>query len=69
MKIKSRAQKLAEYDEHYPERIDDAVERVKRYLSQQKNPEKWVKRQKRRHFGLWKRENFVRYIFWPMSIL
>ena len=46
MKIKSRAQKLAEYDEHYPERIDDAVERVKRYLSQQKNPEKWVKKAK-----------------------
>ena len=42
MKIKSRAQKLAEYDEHYPERIDDAVERVKRYLSQQKNPEKYT---------------------------
>lgn len=46
MKIKSRAQKLAEYDEKYPERIDDAVERVKRYLSQQKNPEKWVKKAK-----------------------
>ena len=33
MKIKSRAQKLAEYDEHHPERIDDAVERVKSYLA------------------------------------
>ena len=58
MKIKSRAQKLAEYDEHYPERIDDAVERVKRYLSQQKNPEKWVKKAKEKALRIMEEREF-----------
>jgi len=44
MKIKSRDQKLAEYDAKYHDRITDATERVRQYLSTQKNPDKWIKK-------------------------
>ena len=44
MKIKTREQKLHEYNAKYPEKIIDANERVQRYLSLQKNPDKWIKK-------------------------
>lgn len=42
MKIKSRSQKLAEYNEKYQGCTRDPVQAVKEYLSKQKNPDKWV---------------------------
>ena len=38
--------------------IDDAVERVKRYLSQQKNPEKWVKKAKEKALRIMEEREF-----------
>lgn len=46
MKIKTREQKLAEYEERYPIRNPDAIERVKEYMSHQKNPAKWIQKAK-----------------------
>lgn len=46
MKIKTREQKLAEYEERYPIRNPDAIERVREYMSHQKNPAKWIQKAK-----------------------
>lgn len=42
MKIKSREQKLSEYNEKYSGRTGDPVQELQRYLAKQKNPDKWI---------------------------
>ncbi|MCM1295018.1 MAG: RusA family crossover junction endodeoxyribonuclease [Muribaculaceae bacterium] len=42
MKIKSRDQKLAEYEEKHSGRTGDPVQELQRYLAKQKNPDKWI---------------------------
>jgi len=42
MKIKTRDQKLAEYEEKHSDRTGDPVQELKRYLATQKNPDKWI---------------------------
>lgn len=46
MKIKSRDQKISEYNERYSSRTDDPEEITKQYLATLKNPDKWVKKAK-----------------------
>lgn len=42
MKIKTREQKLTEYNEKYSGCTGDPVQELKRYLSTVKNPDKWI---------------------------
>ena len=44
MKIKSREQKLKEYNDKYLIKEGNAIKRVNEYLSTVKNPEKWIKK-------------------------
>lgn len=44
MKIKTRDQKISEYNAKYKKRLDSATARVQEYLRTVKNPEKWIKK-------------------------
>lgn len=44
MKIKSRDQKLSEYNEKYSDRTGDPILELRKYLAELKNPDKWIKK-------------------------
>ena len=44
MKIKTRKQKLLEYNEQYPVRDPEAVSRLETYIHNLKNAEKWIRK-------------------------